>query len=80
MASLLFFIDNFFINNFFNNVDMTTLPNINFLIKENTINLNKLYNFPTNFLTVLLINYLFLTLIAAVKVTNVHYGPLRPQQ
>jgi NADH-ubiquinone oxidoreductase chain 6 len=42
--------------------------------------LNKLYNFPTNFLTVLLINYLFLTLIAAVKVTNVHYGPLRPQQ
>ena len=33
------------------------------------MNLNKLYNFPTNILTVLLINYLFLTLIAAVKIT-----------
>lgn len=44
---------------------------------ENTINLNKLYNYPSNLITIILINYLFLTLIAAVKITNIFKGPLR---
>jgi NADH-ubiquinone oxidoreductase chain 6 len=48
-------------------------------VNENTIILNKLYNFPTNILTILLINYLFLTLIAVVKITNIFEGPLRPK-
>jgi len=48
-------------------------------INENIINLNKLYNFPTNLITLLLINYLFLTLIVVVKITNIFYGPLRPK-
>lgn len=47
------------------------------LIKENSINLNKLYNFPTNLITLLLINYLLLTLIIIVKITNNFIGPLR---
>lgn len=37
----------------------------------------KLYNFPTNWLTCLIINYLFFTLIVVVKVTNFFYGPIR---
>nr|QWX90408.1 NADH deshydrogenase subunit 6 [Bradysia impatiens] len=37
----------------------------------------KLYNFPTNWLTCLMINYLFFTLIVVVKVTNFFYGPIR---
>nr|YP_010275991.1 NADH dehydrogenase subunit 6 [Clogmia albipunctata]UHY38880.1 NADH dehydrogenase subunit 6 [Clogmia albipunctata] len=49
---------------------------INYM-NENFLNLNKLYNFPINFITILLINYLFLTLIVIVKITNINKGPLR---
>nr|YP_010728460.1 NADH dehydrogenase subunit 6 [Polypedilum yongsanensis]WEF49701.1 NADH dehydrogenase subunit 6 [Polypedilum yongsanensis] len=60
------------------------LENMNlFLIKnltlDNTFMLNKMYNFPMNLITILLINYLFLTLIACVKITNIFEGPLRPK-
>lgn len=48
------------------------------LLMENYLILNKLYNFPINIITILLIIYLFLTLIAVVKITNVFEGPLRP--
>nr|YP_009630623.1 NADH dehydrogenase subunit 6 [Rhopalopsole bulbifera]QBR55143.1 NADH dehydrogenase subunit 6 [Rhopalopsole bulbifera] len=37
----------------------------------------KLYNQPAGLLTSLLIIYLFLTLIAVVKITSIHVGPLR---
>jgi len=46
-------------------------------INENLISTNKLYNFPTNLVTLILINYLFFTLIVVVKITNFFYGPLR---
>jgi NADH-ubiquinone oxidoreductase chain 6 len=59
------------------NAEITSIINEINLIKENSLNLNKLYNFPTNILTLLLINYLFLTLIIIVKITNNFYGPLR---
>nr|YP_009240896.1 NADH dehydrogenase subunit 6 [Simulium aureohirtum]AKN23383.1 NADH dehydrogenase subunit 6 [Simulium aureohirtum] len=72
-------IDNFYLSSFLPLLDMSLLTETNSFIKENTINLNKLYNYPTNFLTIVLINYLFLTLIAIVKVTNIFYGPLRPR-
>nr|YP_010728499.1 NADH dehydrogenase subunit 6 [Polypedilum heberti]WEF49740.1 NADH dehydrogenase subunit 6 [Polypedilum heberti] len=49
------------------------------LTVENNITLNKIYNFPMNLITILLINYLFLTLIATVKITNIFEGPLRPK-
>lgn len=45
--------------------------------KENYLIINKLYNYPTNLTSLLLINYLFFTLIATVKITNFYYGPLR---
>nr|QLY90302.1 NADH dehydrogenase subunit 6 [Simulium angustipes] len=76
---LIMIIDNFSISSFLPLLDMNLLPDSNSFIKENSINLNKLYNYPTNFLTIVLINYLFLTLIAVVKVTNIFYGPLRPR-
>nr|UFZ13083.1 NADH dehydrogenase subunit 6 [Protohermes similis] len=44
---------------------------------ENSSELIKLYNFPTMNLTLMLINYLFLTLIIIVKITNIFFGPLR---
>nr|YP_010159290.1 NADH dehydrogenase subunit 6 [Paragnetina indentata]QRG31740.1 NADH dehydrogenase subunit 6 [Paragnetina indentata] len=44
---------------------------------ETAFPLMKLYNNPTNLLTLMLVLYLFLTLIAVVKVTSILKGPLR---
>lgn len=46
-------------------------------IKEGNQYINKLYNFPTNCITLILINYLFFTLIVTVKITDFFGGPLR---
>nr|UFZ13395.1 NADH dehydrogenase subunit 6 [Madachauliodes sp.] len=46
-------------------------------LQENKLELIKLYNFPLMNLTLLLVNYLFLTMIIIVKITNINYGPLR---
>nr|QWQ55674.1 NADH dehydrogenase subunit 6 [Microconema clavata] len=46
---------------------------------ESTYLLTKLYNKPTDLITLMLVNYLFLTLIAIVKITNIFQGPLRPK-
>nr|YP_010981253.1 NADH dehydrogenase subunit 6 [Pselliophora bifascipennis]WOE90383.1 NADH dehydrogenase subunit 6 [Pselliophora bifascipennis] len=69
--------DSTILNSFFLNNETTSITNEINLIKENYLNLNKLYNFPTNMLTLMLINYLFLTLIIIVKITNNFFGPLR---
>nr|AVN68255.1 NADH dehydrogenase subunit 6 [Rhabdoblatta sp. RHA] len=37
----------------------------------------KLYNYPTSIITIMLASYLFLTLIAVVKIINIFKGPLR---
>nr|AVN67494.1 NADH dehydrogenase subunit 6 [Panchlora nivea] len=52
---------------------------MNFYIMNNSTNfpLIKLYNFPTNIITIMLALYLFLTLIVVVKITNIFEGPLR---
>nr|QIH95748.1 NADH dehydrogenase subunit 6 [Bradysia sp. XQM-2020] len=44
---------------------------------ENYNSIYKLYNFPTNWITCLIINYLLFTLIVVVKITNLFYGPIR---
>nr|UQJ73522.1 NADH dehydrogenase subunit 6 [Diamesa sp. 2 XL] len=79
--SLIFMIimDNSMIANFLSNNEVYSMMDMKSFINENTVSLNKLYNFPTNMLTILLINYLFLTLIAVVKITNIYEGPLRPK-
>nr|AGT59582.1 NADH dehydrogenase subunit 6 [Cryptoperla sp. WY-2013] len=45
--------------------------------EEATLSLMKLYNQPTSIITIMLVMYLFLTLIAVVKVTKINQGPLR---
>nr|UAT98089.1 NADH dehydrogenase subunit 6 [Kentrochrysalis streckeri] len=60
-----------------NNSEMDKFFNMFWFNNENKINLNKLYNNQSSLLMFLLIIYLFITLIAVVKITNIFYGPLR---
>nr|YP_009349776.1 NADH dehydrogenase subunit 6 [Pseudokuzicus pieli]AQM39821.1 NADH dehydrogenase subunit 6 [Pseudokuzicus pieli] len=62
------------------NEEMTNINNqFMTLHDESNYLLTKLYNKPTDFITIMLVNYLFLTLIAIVKITNIFQGPLRPK-
>nr|QVT11009.1 NADH dehydrogenase subunit 6 [Marumba sperchius] len=72
-----FFYKNLNWMNLNNNLEMINFSNIMFFNNENNINLNKLYNSYSSKLMLLLIIYLFITLIAIVKITNIFYGPLR---
>nr|YP_010022833.1 NADH dehydrogenase subunit 6 [Pollenia pediculata]QLY90328.1 NADH dehydrogenase subunit 6 [Pollenia rudis]QOP39681.1 NADH dehydrogenase subunit 6 [Pollenia pediculata] len=76
IISLLFIDKNIFMN--YQNMEIKTIFNENSYIMENSLSLNKLYNYPTNMLTILLMNYLLITLIAVVKITKLFKGPLRP--
>nr|YP_010693032.1 NADH dehydrogenase subunit 6 [Rhagoletis completa]WCB98213.1 NADH dehydrogenase subunit 6 [Rhagoletis completa] len=69
--------DKSLISIFLENNEMKFMNNTNLFTEENSLNLNKLYNFPTNFVTILLMNYLLITLIVVVKITKLFYGPLR---
>nr|ASY98220.1 NADH dehydrogenase subunit 6 [Pseudovates chlorophaea] len=51
-----------------NSLIMSLIPN-NFLLK--------MYNQPINIMMILIATYLFLTLIAVVKIINIYNGPLR---
>nr|ALO71100.1 NADH deshydrogenase subunit 6 [Pselaphinae sp. 9 EF-2015] len=72
MMSLIMFIliDNkfFYLLNFSSNL----MNNYQF-----SLNLSKFFNFPSNIILFLMIIYLFITLIAVVKITNIKIGPLR---
>nr|YP_010287478.1 NADH dehydrogenase subunit 6 [Hydatocapnia marginata]UKT61809.1 NADH dehydrogenase subunit 6 [Hydatocapnia marginata] len=50
---------------------------MSFFNNENKINLNKLYNNHTYMMMMMLVIYLFISLVAIVKITNIFYGPLR---
>lgn len=63
--------------NFILNYEINLFKNLNIFLNEDSLNLNKLYSYPTNFSTIFIIIYLFLTLIVIVKITNLFYGPLR---
>nr|YP_009536828.1 NADH dehydrogenase subunit 6 [Dendrolimus houi]AQM57861.1 NADH dehydrogenase subunit 6 [Dendrolimus houi]AQM57874.1 NADH dehydrogenase subunit 6 [Dendrolimus houi]UIX22017.1 NADH dehydrogenase subunit 6 [Dendrolimus houi]UKB89064.1 NADH dehydrogenase subunit 6 [Dendrolimus houi] len=64
--------------NLSNNSEMENMKEMSlFLNNENKFNLNKLYNQQTYLMTMLMIIYLFITLIAVVKITNIFFGPLR---
>ena len=71
------FIDKSIISFFSLNNEITSIYKIDSYFLENSLSLNKLYNFPTNFITILLINYLLITLIVIVKITKLFKGPLR---
>uniref|UniRef100_A0AAU6QFQ0 NADH-ubiquinone oxidoreductase chain 6 n=1 Tax=Nepsalus decorosus TaxID=2950595 RepID=A0AAU6QFQ0_9NEOP len=59
-----------------NNMEMMKFYTNN-LFMENELSLNKLYNNPTTNITLMMMNYLLLTLIVIVKIVNINYGPLR---
>nr|ARH54062.1 NADH dehydrogenase subunit 6 [Agabus uliginosus] len=73
-----FMMDYLMLNPLFKNSNLIEMMN-NFMFykNENLNTLNTIYNKPNMMITMLLINYLFLTLIAVVKITNIKYGPLR---
>nr|YP_009694679.1 NADH dehydrogenase subunit 6 [Thitarodes damxungensis]QEI59720.1 NADH dehydrogenase subunit 6 [Thitarodes damxungensis] len=48
-----------------------------FFNNENSINISKIYNNQSYFLTLMSIMYLLITLFAIIKITNINYGPLR---
>nr|YP_009988051.1 NADH dehydrogenase subunit 6 [Doleschallia melana]QNL34355.1 NADH dehydrogenase subunit 6 [Doleschallia melana] len=74
----LMFKNNLFWMNFSFNDEMNNLFNL-FLFSNNEFNFNlsKLYNKQTYMLILMMIIYLFITLIAVVKITNIFFGPLR---
>nr|AOY36226.1 NADH dehydrogenase subunit 6 [Pycnarmon pantherata] len=84
MMIILFLISMFNLNNLnwlnfnINNMEMKKFFNMFlFMNNENKINLSKLYNNQTFMIMMMMIIYLFISLIAVVKITNIFYGPLR---
>nr|AFN10598.1 NADH dehydrogenase subunit 6 [Sasakia charonda]BAJ08966.1 NADH dehydrogenase 6 [Sasakia charonda kuriyamaensis] len=74
----IFFKNNLLWMNFSFNDEMTKFFNLFlFFNNEFNINLSKLYNEQTYLLTLIMIIYLFITLVAVVKITNIFFGPLR---
>nr|YP_010567291.1 NADH dehydrogenase subunit 6 [Nesodiprion zhejiangensis]UZC33521.1 NADH dehydrogenase subunit 6 [Nesodiprion zhejiangensis] len=71
----------FFIN--FNKFNLLTEESINLMelnMKKSlmlTMSLNKLFNKPTFLISFMMINYLFITLIIVVKISNINLGSLR---
>nr|ATA58366.1 NADH dehydrogenase subunit 6 [Plistospilota sp. JZ-2017] len=67
----MYFINMKYFNNSYENLENSISLNLsnNFLLK--------MYNQPINMMTILIASYLFLTLIAVVKIINIYNGPLR---
>nr|YP_009528530.1 NADH dehydrogenase subunit 6 [Parasarpa zayla]AYN60688.1 NADH dehydrogenase subunit 6 [Parasarpa zayla] len=61
----------------FNDEMINFFNSILFFNNEYNFNLSKLYNKQNYFLMMMMIIYLFITLIAIVKITNIFFGPLR---
>nr|YP_009740989.1 NADH dehydrogenase subunit 6 [Sphingonotus ningsianus]QID04016.1 NADH dehydrogenase subunit 6 [Sphingonotus ningsianus]QOL00878.1 NADH dehydrogenase subunit 6 [Sinophlaeoba bannaensis] len=58
-----------------NTETMNTSHMMNF--QEMTMSLTKLYNNPTLIITIMMMIYLFIALLAVVKITNINQGPIR---
>nr|QXG19170.1 NADH dehydrogenase subunit 6 [Drosophila busckii] len=77
MLMISFLIDKNSLMFFSLNNEMENISNMLTYLPENALSMNKLYNLPTNFITILLMNYLLITLIVIVKITKLFKGPLR---
>nr|YP_009442856.1 NADH dehydrogenase subunit 6 [Limenitis sinensium]ATP01331.1 NADH dehydrogenase subunit 6 [Limenitis sinensium] len=64
-------------NFLFNDEMINFFNSMLFFNNEYNFNLSKLYNKQNYFMMLMLITYLFITLIAIVKITNIFFGPLR---
>lgn len=76
---IIYFIDLNLINFFNKNSENFKLENLTILNLETSDLINKIYNFPRRIITIILIVYLFLCLIAICKIINIFEGPLRPK-
>nr|YP_009236779.1 NADH dehydrogenase subunit 6 [Telchinia perenna]AMJ17243.1 NADH dehydrogenase subunit 6 [Telchinia perenna] len=73
-----YFKNNLFWMNFYFNEEMINFfYELFFFNSEYNFNLSKLYNEQAHLLMFLLIIYLFITLVAVIKITNISFGPLR---
>nr|YP_009252455.1 NADH dehydrogenase subunit 6 [Caryanda sp. ZH-2016]ANA10344.1 NADH dehydrogenase subunit 6 [Caryanda sp. ZH-2016] len=73
---MLIIFDQMLILDWFKNSETMNLnKSINF--QEMTLSMFKLYNNPTFIITMMMMIYLFLALIAVVKITNINQGPIR---
>nr|AML26084.1 NADH dehydrogenase subunit 6 [Staphylinidae sp. BMNH 1274255] len=70
MIMLMLNMDNTLINYSFNFTE-------NFINNKFLLNINKFFNYPSIYIIFIIIIYLFITLIAVVKITKIEYGPLR---
>nr|QFQ51713.1 NADH dehydrogenase subunit 6 [Psorodonotus venosus] len=79
IMTISFIMDPFFFNMITKNTDLMSIINSMSASfhTEATPHLMKLYNSPNHLITLMLVNYLFLTLIVIVKITNIFQGPLR---
>nr|YP_009560647.1 NADH dehydrogenase subunit 6 [Liriomyza chinensis]AWX34635.1 NADH dehydrogenase subunit 6 [Liriomyza chinensis] len=77
LSLMILLIDKTYLYSFFENLEMSQMNEMKLLTQENTINMHKLYNYPTNTTTILIMNYLLITMIATVKITKIYFGPLR---
>nr|AWN56419.1 NADH dehydrogenase subunit 6 [Strongygaster brasiliensis] len=75
--SMLYFIDKNLLMQF-KNLEMNSIKMLETYFLENSLSLNKLYNYPNNLFTILLMIYLLISLIVVIKITNLFQGPLRP--
>nr|YP_010946632.1 NADH dehydrogenase subunit 6 [Margattea nimbata]WGO57350.1 NADH dehydrogenase subunit 6 [Margattea nimbata] len=74
MFTVILLISTNFIQMNLNTQDNFLFTNMNNSLNNQTM---KLYNLPTQLITILLGSYLFLSLIAVVKIINIFKGPLR---
>nr|YP_009537893.1 NADH dehydrogenase subunit 6 [Limenitis camilla]AYN60610.1 NADH dehydrogenase subunit 6 [Limenitis camilla] len=78
MIFSIFYKNNLIWMNFSFNDEMINFFNSNlFFNNENNFNLSSLYSKQNYFLMMMLIIYLFITLIVIVKIINIFFGPLR---
>nr|YP_009740898.1 NADH dehydrogenase subunit 6 [Emeiacris maculata]QID03912.1 NADH dehydrogenase subunit 6 [Emeiacris maculata] len=76
MMMFMMIMDKMMIMDFFKNTETMNINNfINY--QEMTLSLEKLYNNPTFIITMMMMIYLFLALLAVVKITNINQGPIR---
>lgn len=76
IIAILIIIDKTIFIDFFKNIETINInSSINY--QEITFSLEKLYNNPTFIITIIIIIYLFLALLAVVKITNINQGPIR---
>nr|APX39783.1 NADH dehydrogenase subunit 6 [Longitarsus exsoletus] len=70
---LMFFIDSYYTNLSINIIDMKNSS----LTLKNQISMMKYFNYPNYYIMTMMMIYLFITLIAIVKITKFNYGALR---